>query len=542
VHDAVCSVYCGNSKLGKPVTATMPKVSLFARCAICYACLAAAITIGCAGDLPSAPATTVPKHGVLAKLELSALPGIGVNGGTATITARALDAFAAAVPDVVVTFGADAGTLSVSSATTDGNGTVATRLTAAPGGVKVTASAGAVSAPEVVVAVQPRTSPQDPPPTPPAPDPTAPGGLSISVTSTGGTPTSPVQFTASVRNGLAPLRFTWAFGDGVTQSNGSQITVHQYGAVGAYPYSVSVTDGSGRSSSVSGTATVTPTPPVPPVPPPTPVFSVTMTAAKTSLIAGESTTLTANVTLGGGATDATSFAWDCTGDGIVDATTSTNTTSCTYPAVGVVTSFVSVTNGTLSASASVTLTVNPPPPPAYSVSLAAAPSTIDPAGTTTLTATVTLQNGATAPTSFAWDCNGDGTTDQTTVSNTANCTLTTSGSATPKVTATNGTTTGSATTTVTVRPVDITVSCGGGTTLVPASCNVTARINGVNVTAQVASVTWSWGDGTPDTTSAGPLSNHLFGQTGEFEVDATVTLAAPHAAAVGHGTVKITIS
>jgi len=54
-----------------------------------------------------------------------------------------------------------------------------------------------------------------------------------------------------------------------------------------------------------------------------------------------------------------------------------------------------------------------PPAQAYSITLSAAPSTVIVGGNATLTATVNPQNGAPAPTSFAWDCDGNGTVDFT---------------------------------------------------------------------------------------------------------------------------------
>jgi hypothetical protein len=54
-------------------------------------------------------ADPLPAHGTPAKIELSATSGVGEHGGTATVTARVLDAYSLLLPDVSVTFSADTG-------------------------------------------------------------------------------------------------------------------------------------------------------------------------------------------------------------------------------------------------------------------------------------------------------------------------------------------------------------------------------------------------------------------------------------------------
>jgi Big-like domain-containing protein len=115
-----------------------------------------------------------------------------------------------------------------------------------------------------------------------------------------------------------------------------------------------------------------PTPPSPPPPPPVipPGYSVTLTTSA-SPIAGNPLTLTATVTAQGGAAPPTSFAWDCTNDGVVDATTASNTYAlCSFPTATTATAKVTASNAAagLSQSATTTFTVAPPPAPVITIS------------------------------------------------------------------------------------------------------------------------------------------------------------------------------
>jgi PKD repeat protein len=499
--------------------------------------------VACGVDTPTAPARPRPVPGVPAVIDLSAVPGVGTHGGSATLTARVMDALAGPVKDAVVTFTSDTGTLSAATATTDETGHAATQLTASPGAVKVTAAVGTLRSPDTLVVVQPLATPPTPTPTPPPTDPTDPGAaIALTLSNTGGTPAFPTTFTLGVRNAVTPFKVTWAFGDGAIVETASASATHQYTATGTFSASATVRDALGRSASATTSVAIGAIPPTPtPTPtPPTPL-TVTVASSKTTLTAGQSATLTATVT--GSATPATSYVWDCTGDGIVDATTSTNTTTCTYATAGVVTSYVSVTNGTSSGSGSVTLTIDPAPAPAYSVSLSAAPATVVVGSTSTLTATVTTQNGAPAPTSFAWDCDGNGTTDATTGTNTNVCTYATVGSVTPKVTATGGTVSGSATTTVTVTAVPppvVSVNCAQVGATLTAHCVVSATLNGTAVpSGSITSVTWDFGDASSATTATNS-TDHTYGGPSPYQVlvsNVTVTGSA----AKGSGSTSVTI-
>lgn len=496
--------------------------------------IVALMTVACS-DSPTTPTRNVdpgPAPGVPARIELSATPGIGAAGGTAVVVARVQDGRSEAVANASVVFSTDAGSLTAAATTTNGDGIAQVGLTAPAGLAHVTATAGANIAAGVSVVVQPVTQTPSPSPSPTPPDPTDGGPLSVTLTASGGTPQNAVSFFASVRNGTAPIQYAWGFGDGATLDGFSPTTAHLYSTVGTYAMSITVRDGAGRSTSASADVLIAP------AAVPTPAYAVSVSAAKTTLLIGETTTLTATVTALFGATPPTSYLWDCTGDGIVDATTATNSTTCTYPTEGVVTSIVSVTNGTTSGRGSATLTIGTPPPASFEVTLAANPTTIEPGQKTTLTATATPKNGATAPTSYAWDCNNDGTIEQTTSANTFDCTIATSGTVTAKVTAKNGTTTGSATKAITVLPVNVTVTCTG---TLSSNCNVTPRINQVGVAQEVTSVEWTWNDGSQNTTTNTPFTGHTFPRAGDFEVDAKVTLGGQHPGASGTGTVKVTV-
>jgi uncharacterized repeat protein (TIGR01451 family) len=197
-----------------------------------------------------------------------------------------------------------------------------------------------------------------------------------------------------------------------------------------------------RGGRVTGTASATVTVTLPPS------FAVSLVAAPATITAGQSTTLTATVTRLNGAPAPTSYEWDCDANGVVDTTTSTNVSVCTYGTVGTKTPRVTARGGTLSGTASTPVKVTPAP--AYTVTLLASPASITAGQSTTLTATVSRLNGAPAATSYEWDCDANGTIDATTTTNTNRCTYTTVGVHKPRVTARAGSLSGTATTNVAV--------------------------------------------------------------------------------------------
>lgn len=84
--------------------------------------LVSSLVVGCAYQNPLPPTSSsvdALQAGVPARLELSASPGMGAEGGTGRITARVLDAFGKTLPQQLVRFTASAGTLSDESVITD---------------------------------------------------------------------------------------------------------------------------------------------------------------------------------------------------------------------------------------------------------------------------------------------------------------------------------------------------------------------------------------------------------------------------------------
>jgi PKD repeat protein len=314
--------------------------------AVCLALFA----VGCGVEPPTAPASVLPKAGEPATIELSATPGIGEKGGTATITARVLDGLFTAVPNATVTFAADAGQLASQAAQTDDKGIATTTLTASPGAVKVTAIAGSIHAPAATVAIQPVSTTSTPPPSiPPPPVPTPP---ETPLTAT--LFVTPAAAGADTRLSVATgpiVSAVWTFGDNtpstttIVTPTSPATTTHRY-AVGPYTASVTVTDARGRTASDAKSFTIGIALPA----------SYTVALSATLVVAGGSSTLTATVTQLNGAPAVTSWAWDCDNNGTIDAT-SANTASCTYLTEGPVTARVTVTGGAITGTATTSLTV-----------------------------------------------------------------------------------------------------------------------------------------------------------------------------------------
>jgi PKD repeat protein len=338
----------------------MPQVSTVRVLVVVLSVLVAS----CASDRPpAAPSSSLPAHGEPATLNVSAVPGIGERGGTATVTAIVSDAYSARLTDVPVTFSADAGTFDAATATTTADGIATTTLTAPPGVVKITATAGSVRTPDVSVAVQPSlgptTTPLPPqPPTPQPPPPTSPPPTAfpfmVAIVATAAPNGSSTIFDLNVSAPLATA--AWTFGDGATGTTTQQHTGHTYAAVGSYAVHVSATDTKGRTATDSTVVAI-----------PAPSYTVTLAAAPTSVVAGGTSTLTATVAFVGLPPAVASWAWDC-GNGTGAATP--NTAICTYPTAGPFTAKVTVTGGTTSGSATTGVTVSPQPTPIITVACA----------------------------------------------------------------------------------------------------------------------------------------------------------------------------
>jgi len=146
----------------------------------------------------------------------------------------------------------------------------------------------------------------------------------------------------------------------------------------------------------------------------------------------------------------------------------------------------------------------PPPSPGYAVTVVASPTTVVAGNGATLTATATPQNGAPAPASYAWDCNGDGTFEVPAApANSQACAYNSAGTIHSSVKVTGGSVVG-------IGTVDVTVLAGAtlAVSIVPATYTPTIGVADV-FTATVTSagpvppttLQWEWdtnGDGTYD--------------------------------------------
>jgi adhesin/invasin len=190
-------------------------------------------------------------------------------GGQTTITARVLDVNGNPLGSTPVVFSADAGTLSLSFATTDGNGLATTILTTAQE-TTVTASVGAQapssggdggngngggtgSSGQAVGSVVVRIA--------------AAPSLIITLPSTPPSAGVPAAFTFTVtpaQNGTAIRDVAVNWGDGQRQNlgaiSGAQIVTHVYAAAGTYAISATVSDAAGNSNLVSTSVNVIPVP------------------------------------------------------------------------------------------------------------------------------------------------------------------------------------------------------------------------------------------------------------------------------------------
>lgn len=126
----------------------------------------------CTSPVASTPLKAAPVHGTPATVELTASPGIGANGGRATITIRVIDAYTQPVSGVSVALTSSSGTITPEAFTSDTDGRGNAVLNAPAGVVTVTASVNGHNATRsTLVAVQPINVPPDPIPNPPPPPP-----------------------------------------------------------------------------------------------------------------------------------------------------------------------------------------------------------------------------------------------------------------------------------------------------------------------------------------------------------------------------------
>lgn len=252
----------------------------------------------------------------VASLFLSATPGtVPTIGGTVLVRAVVADASGNRVSGIPVAFATTAGTLSQTTATTDGNGEGITLLTtsreatvtATAGGQQQTVTVRIASAPTVTLTVQTTT-------------PTAGQATTFAVAVQPGT------------NGAAISTVGIAFGDGSQQQlgavNGTINVSHTYGSPGSYTVTVTATDVAGEQTVVSTAVVVTIVP-----------VGVVITATPSSPQVNAVVAFTATVTPA--TTVAASYAWDF-GDGGTAQTTG-NQTSHVYTTAGSRTVLVTVT-------------------------------------------------------------------------------------------------------------------------------------------------------------------------------------------------------
>lgn len=282
-----------------------------------------------------------------------------------------------------------------------------------------------------------------------------------------------------------------------------------------------------------------PAPPTPtPGPTPPPVAALNVSLAATPGAAGSPTTFNfaSNGTI-------VQEVWTF-GDGSPAVTTTTHATTHVYVSGGSFNAGVTVldTFGRTAASTLALLIVAPPAPPtppgpSYAVTLTASATAVLVGGTVTLTATPIAQNGAPAtPTSYAWDCDDNGTTDSTAPGPIV-CTYPTVGTITSKLTVTGGTASGLGTVAITVSSAvpTITISCSTVTFPNPTVCAVSATLLGSAVpSTSITTVSWDWGDGFTST-SAGNVGGHAYLAPLTWHVMATVTVTGATGFGIGTG-------
>jgi parallel beta-helix repeat protein len=306
-------------------------------------------------------------------LTLTAVPATLSVGNSSTLTATATDQFGNPVADgTTISFTTSLGTLSGSTATTNGGDAVVTLTSMTPGVATVTATVGSLSATALVTFT-----------------PGAPFTLTLTaVPSTvlvGGasalTATATDQFGNPVADGTT-ISFTTSLG-GV-----SPVTATTVGGV------VTAT----LSSTVAGVATVTAT--VNSLSATTQVtftagapFTLTLTAVPTTLPVGNSSTLTATATdqFGNPVADGTTISFTTSLGNVspVTATTVGGVVTATLNSTVAGVAAVTATVGSLSATAQVTFTPGAP----FTLTLTAVPSTLPVGNSSTLTATATDQYG-----------------------------------------------------------------------------------------------------------------------------------------------------
>ena len=249
---------------------------------------------------------------------------VGFSGGTVDIIATVLGANGRALSGVPVTFSANHGTLSSSTATSDVNGEALVRLTTNVD-TSITASAGGKNSTAVTVTVLGTPL------------------VTLTCQGSGAAPSNPctqlagqpVTFTAGRGTGTTAIASaTIEFGDGAgsfvgTLTSATTVT-HTYSSAGNYAGTLRATDVNGQSTSASVAVSVT-------APVPKPPLGVTFSTASADGaatpvgIAGNAVrwNFTATATPAADILNVESYAWDF-GDGTENVATSGSSTSHVY--------------------------------------------------------------------------------------------------------------------------------------------------------------------------------------------------------------------
>jgi hypothetical protein len=284
-------------------------------------------TIACGKELVTAPSgVQQPAAGVPTRMELSANPGIGTEGGTGTIIARVFDRFSAALAQQTVTFTADAGTLGAGQAVTDEKGFARTTISGPAGSIRITATTGAIEM-KALLAMQPvpagapefppLTQPELPKPTPPPPPPPPVPSYGVTVVASpaslvlNGSSTLTATVTAVNGAPMPPTTFAWdCDGNGTAEiPNGSNSQACTYTTSGPVKSRVTVSTGT-----VSGSGAVDVT-----VAAAAPLFVSISIPTPSPVVANVDSTYTGTVSSSGSIPASLQWEWDEDGDGTADA-------------------------------------------------------------------------------------------------------------------------------------------------------------------------------------------------------------------------------
>jgi hypothetical protein len=288
--------------------------------------------VGCGYHAPTAPTPVAVTAPSLAPASIRV--GLSTRGDhLVDVTATVLTHDGHFVPNVLVTFAMDAGSVSPAEATTNGNGVAQATATPATSTATLTVSGGSLTSTTTITGTPAVVTPPVSTPPPPVPLPAPFVSLQPITTIVGAS----TLFTIGsyMPGGPAIARVEWTFGDGATASTNSGTTSHTYAGAGSFTASVTATDTLGRSASNSTSVTVNALPaPPPPPPPPGPA---TLEAVLTCTLAahGSATVCNLAATYGGAAVPSTAITrvdWDL-GNGVSQVTAGP-TISYPYPLAG----------------------------------------------------------------------------------------------------------------------------------------------------------------------------------------------------------------